>query len=83
MFLVASISMLRERRSGILERLMALPTSKFGLLVGYAVAFGVLAIVQSVVALSVAVLALELAITVAMGLVALAAGSLTLGRRTP
>lgn len=60
MFLVASISMLRERRSGTLERLMALPTSKFGLLAGYAVAFGVLAIVQSIVALSVAVLALDL-----------------------
>src|SRR6476469_9905998 len=43
MFLVASIAMLRERRSGTLERLMALPTSKFGLLVGYACAFGVLA----------------------------------------
>jgi len=60
MFLVASISMLRERRSGTLERLMALPTSKFGLLVGYAVAFGVVAIVQSIAVLSVAVLALDL-----------------------
>ena len=29
---------LRERRSGTMERLMDLPTSKFGLLVGYAVA---------------------------------------------
>lgn len=60
MFLVASIAMLRERRSGTLERLMALPTSKFGLLIGYAVAFGVLATVQAMGALAVAVLALDL-----------------------
>ena len=60
MFLVASIAMLRERRSGTLERLMALPTSKFGLLLGYAAAFGVLAIAQSVTALSLAVLMLDL-----------------------
>ena len=55
MFLVASIAMLRERRSGTLERLMALPTSKFGLVTGYACAFGVLAIVQSLIVLSVGV----------------------------
>ena len=36
MFLVASIAMLRERRSGTLERLMALPVTKLGLLLGYA-----------------------------------------------
>ncbi len=60
MFLVASIAMLRERRSGTLERLMAMPTSKFGLLLGYAGAFGTLAVVQSVAVLSVAVLALDL-----------------------
>ena len=55
MFLVASIAMLRERRSGTLERLMALPTSKGGLLVGYAAAFGVVAIAQAVCVLAVAV----------------------------
>lgn len=63
MFLVASISMLRERRSGTLERLMTLPTSKFGLLLGYAMAFGALAVVQAITALTVAVafLGLEVA----------------------
>jgi len=63
MFLVASIAMLRERRSGTLERLMALPTSKFGLLLGYALAFGVLAIIQAVTALGVAVFLLDLNVT--------------------
>ncbi len=60
MFLVASIAMLRERRSGTLERLMTLPTSKLGILLGYATAFGVLAVVQAATVLSVAVLALDL-----------------------
>jgi ABC-2 type transport system permease protein len=55
MFLVASISMLRERRSGTLERLMALPTTKLGLLLGYAAAFAVVAAVQSVLTLGVGV----------------------------
>lgn len=53
MFLVASISMLRERRSGTLERLMALPATKLGLLLGYAAGFAVVAGVQAVVTLSV------------------------------
>ena len=60
MFLVASIAMLRERRSGTLKRLMTLPTSKLGILLGYAAAFGVLAVAQAVTVLSVAVLALGL-----------------------
>ncbi len=46
MFLVTSIAMLRERTSGTLERLLSLPTAKLDLLLGYAIAFGVLAVVQ-------------------------------------
>ncbi|HJP40693.1 MAG TPA: ABC transporter permease [Dehalococcoidia bacterium] len=47
MFLVTSITMLRERVSGTLERLMTLPMSKLDLLIGYALAFGSLATVQA------------------------------------
>lgn len=47
MFLVASISMLRERTTGTLERLMSLPIAKLDLLLGYALAFASLAIVQA------------------------------------
>ena len=47
MFLVTSITMLRERTSGTLERLMTLPLAKLDLLVGYGVAFGVVAVAQS------------------------------------
>src|SRR5690348_2073338 len=39
MFLVSSITMLRERSSGTLERLMTLPVSRLDLLAGYAIAF--------------------------------------------
>jgi ABC-2 type transport system permease protein len=47
MFLVMSISMLRERTSGTLERLMTLPMGKLDLLLGYAIAFAVLALASS------------------------------------
>ncbi|WP_066902647.1 ABC transporter permease [Millisia brevis] len=55
MFLVASISTLRERRSGTLERLMALPIGRADLILGYTLAFGALAVVQSAIAVGVAV----------------------------
>jgi ABC-2 type transport system permease protein len=47
MFLVTSITMLRERTTGTLERLMTLPLAKLDLLAGYAIAFGLLATVQA------------------------------------
>ena len=54
MFLVASIAMLRERTSGTLERLMSMPAAKLDLLLGYALAFGVLAALQGAVTAGVA-----------------------------
>jgi ABC-2 type transport system permease protein len=53
MFLVTSIATLRERTSGTLERLMTTPLGKLDLLVGYAVAFGVVAMAQVAVAIAV------------------------------
>ncbi|MFH5821292.1 ABC transporter permease [Georgenia sp. AZ-5] len=50
MFLVTAITTLRERRSGTLERLLTLPLSKVGFLLGYAAAFGLVAVVQALVA---------------------------------
>jgi ABC-2 type transport system permease protein len=47
MFLITSITMLRERTAGTLERLMTLPLSRLDLLAGYAVAFGALATAQA------------------------------------
>jgi len=46
MFLITSIAMLRERTTGTLERLMSLPIAKFDLLLGYALAFALLAAIQ-------------------------------------
>jgi ABC-2 type transport system permease protein len=46
MFLITSIAMLRERTTGTLERLMSLPLAKLDLLLGYALAFALLAALQ-------------------------------------
>jgi ABC-2 type transport system permease protein len=50
MFLVTSVTMLRERTSGTLERLMTLPLSRGDLVAGYALAFAVVAAVQALIA---------------------------------
>ena len=50
MFLITSITTLRERRSGTLERLLTLPLGKVSFLLGYALAFGLVAMAQAVVA---------------------------------
>jgi ABC-2 type transport system permease protein len=47
MFLVTSIAMLRERTTGTLERLMSLPLAKLDLLLGYGIAFALLAVAQA------------------------------------
>lgn len=60
MFLVTSIATLRERTSGTLERLLSMPLGKADLLVGYALAFGAVAVVQAVLATGLTSLALGL-----------------------
>jgi len=80
MFLVTSVTTLRERSSGTLERLLSMPTGKADLLGGYAIAFGAVAAVQSAaaVALCVWVLGLDVAGPVWM-LVAVAVADAVLG----
>lgn len=63
MFLVTSVTTLRERSSGTLERLLAMPTGKVDFLGGYAIAFGVVAAVQSALAVSLCVWVLDLDLT--------------------
>ncbi|MFD8843958.1 ABC transporter permease [Streptomyces pseudogriseolus] len=63
MFLVTSIATLRERTSGTLERLLAMPLSKGDLIAGYALAFGAVAVVQSALATGLAVWLLDLDVT--------------------
>ncbi|MET0525537.1 MAG: ABC transporter permease [Nocardioides sp.] len=60
MFLVTSVTTLRERSSGTLERLLAMPMGKLDFLLGYALAFGLIAAVQSALAVAVSVGLLDL-----------------------
>jgi ABC-2 type transport system permease protein len=46
MFLIASVGTLRERSTGTLERLTTMPMGRLDLLAGYALALGLLAVVQ-------------------------------------
>jgi ABC-2 type transport system permease protein len=49
MFLVTSVATLRERTSGTLERLLTMPMGKADFIFGYAMAFGLAAMVQALV----------------------------------
>ncbi|TDT97598.1 ABC-2 type transport system permease protein [Streptomyces sp. 846.5] len=63
MFLVTSVATLRERTSGTLERLLTMPLAKADLLFGYALAFGLVALVQAAAAfgLTIGLLGLHIA----------------------
>jgi ABC-2 type transport system permease protein len=80
MFLVTSITMLRERTTGTLERLMSMPLAKLDLLVGYGIAFAIVGTVQATIASLVAFGPLDVQVAgsaVAVG--ALAVGNALLG----
>ncbi|GLW54085.1 ABC transporter permease [Kitasatospora phosalacinea] len=86
MFLVTSVAMLRERTGGTLERLLTMPIGKLDLLLGYALAFGAVALLQAALAsaLAIGVLGLDVAgptwmlfaVAVADGLLGMALGLL-------
>jgi ABC-2 type transport system permease protein len=63
MFLTTSVATLRERESGTLERLLSMPIGKADFVLGYALAFGALAVLQAVVVsgLSIGVFGLDVA----------------------
>jgi ABC-2 type transport system permease protein len=54
MFLLTSITMLRERMTGTLERLLTTPLHKIDLLAGYGIAFAIAAAAQAIVAVGTA-----------------------------
>jgi ABC-2 type transport system permease protein len=60
MFVVTSVATLRERSSGTLSRLFTMPMGKLDFLLGYALAFALIAVVQAVVVVSIALYALDL-----------------------
>ncbi len=55
MFVVTSVATLRERTSGTLERLLASPLGKADFMLGYALAFGLMAVIQALVATAFAI----------------------------
>src|SRR5690349_2244211 len=55
MFIVTSVATLRERTSGTLERLLTTPLGKGDFMLGYALAFGLMAVIQALVATGFAV----------------------------
>lgn len=60
MFLITSVTTLRERTSGTLERLMTMPIRRGDFVVGYALALGFAALLQTAFVATYAVLALGL-----------------------
>jgi ABC-2 type transport system permease protein len=80
MFIVTSVTMLRERTSGTLERLMASPLAKLDLLAGYGAAFALLATIQATIVATFALAALGLDTSApALAVIALAAANALLG----
>jgi ABC-2 type transport system permease protein len=60
MFVVTSVATLRERAGGTLSRLFTLPMAKLDFLLGYALAFALMAVVQAGVVVAIALYALDL-----------------------
>ena len=80
MFIVTSITMLRERVTGTLERLMTLPLAKLDLLLGYGLAFALLAVIQATVVSLLAFGLLDLNVQGShVAVIALAVGNAILG----
>jgi ABC-2 type transport system permease protein len=80
LFIVTSVTMLRERTSGTLERLMASPTGKLDLLAGYGAAFALLGALQATIVATFALTALGLDTSAsALAVIALAVANALLG----
>jgi ABC-2 type transport system permease protein len=80
LFVVTSITMLRERTTGTLERLMSMPLAKLDLLAGYGLAFALVAAGQATIVSAVAFGGLGLEVDGSLPLViALAVGNAVLG----
>jgi ABC-2 type transport system permease protein len=73
MFLVTSVTTLRERLSGTLERLLAMPLGKGDFLAGYALAFGLVAAAQAALAVGLCVGPLGLDVAGSAGLLVVVA----------
>lgn len=78
MFIITSVAMLRERTSGTLERLLVSKLSRIDILLGYATAFAVLALIQSLIASFIVLFVFDVALAGSVGaalLVAIISGA--------
>ncbi|HJP81229.1 MAG TPA: ABC transporter permease [Candidatus Saccharimonadales bacterium] len=62
MFLLTSITTLRERAGGTFERLMTTPIGKADLIFGYMITFGMIAVVQALIAATLLLYGLDISI---------------------
>lgn len=79
MFLVTSVTMVRERTSGTLERLLTTPLRRGELIGGYGLAFGAAALVQAFVSAAVAIWLLGLDVDIPWAIVLFAVVDAVLG----
>ena len=73
MFLITSITTLRERRSGTLERLMTTPLRKAEFIAGYGLAFALAALAQAVITVAFAVWVCGLSVDGSIGMLGVVA----------
>lgn len=73
MFAVTSVATLRERQTGTLERLMTTPVGRGDVVLGYALAFGVMAVLQALVVTGFAVYVLGMEVAGELWVVVLVA----------
>ena len=78
-FMLTSVSFLRERSSGTLERLMASPVSRLEVLVGYLLGFIGFAMIQSLIILGYAIWVLDVRVAGSIWLVLLVIVILVIG----
>lgn len=78
-FLLTSVSFLRERATGTIERLAASPATRLEVVVGYLLGFLVFALLQSLVIMGYAVWALDMRVAGSIGLALLVLAVLVVG----
>ena len=78
-FMLTSVSFLRERSSGTLERLMASPVSRFEVLAGYLLGFIGFAMAQALIILGYAIVVLDVRVEGSIWLVLLVLAILVVG----
>jgi ABC-2 type transport system permease protein len=78
-FMLTSVSFMRERTHGTMERLAASPVGRLEIVLGYMLGFGLFAILQVAVLVAFTVYALQVQVLGSMGAVVLVTGLVVLG----